>query len=47
MEIRNDFKESLELFNEHKVEYLIVGGYTFVFHGPPRVAADIEALGGE
>jgi hypothetical protein len=27
MEIRTDFKELLELFNKHKVEYLIVGGY--------------------
>jgi len=27
MEIHNDFKELLELFNAHKVEYLIVGGY--------------------
>jgi len=24
MEIRTDFKELLELFNKHKVEYLIV-----------------------
>jgi len=39
MEIRNDFKELLELFsvrspqdNKHKVEYLIVGGYALAFH---------------
>jgi hypothetical protein len=27
MEIRNDFKELLDSFNKHKVEYLIVGSY--------------------
>ncbi len=26
MEIRTDFKELLELFNKHKIEYFIVGG---------------------
>ena len=42
MEIRNDFKELLELFNRHKVEYLIVGGYALAFHGAPRVTGDID-----
>ncbi len=42
MEIRNDFKELLELFNRHKVEYLIVGGYALAFHGAPRFTGDID-----
>ncbi|HSW01145.1 MAG TPA: nucleotidyltransferase [Sedimentisphaerales bacterium] len=42
MDIRNDFKELLELFNKHKVEYLIVGGYALAFHGAPRVTGDID-----
>ena len=42
MEIRNDFKELLELFNKHKVEYLIVGGYALAFYGAPRVTGDID-----
>ncbi len=42
MEIRTDFKELLELFNKHKVEYLIVGGYALAFHGSPRVTGDID-----
>ena len=42
MEIRNDFKELLELFNRHEVEYLIVGGYALAFHGAPRVTGDID-----
>jgi len=42
MEIRTDFKELLELFNKHKVEYLIVGGYALAFHGAPRATGDID-----
>jgi len=30
MEIQKDFKELLDLFNAHKVEYLVVGGYALV-----------------
>jgi hypothetical protein len=30
-----------ELFNKHKVEYLIVGGYALAFHGAPRLTRDI------
>ncbi|MEN6338059.1 MAG: nucleotidyltransferase [Phycisphaerales bacterium] len=42
MDIRNDFKELLESFNKHKVEYVIVGGYAVAFHGAPRVTGDID-----
>jgi len=42
MEIRNDFKELLVLFNKHKVEYLIVGGYALAFHGAPRFTGDMD-----
>jgi hypothetical protein len=42
MEIRSDFKELLELFNRHRVEYLVVGGYALAFHGAPRVTGDID-----
>ena len=44
MEIQQDFKELLELFNAHKVEYLIVGGYALAFHGAPRFTGDIDLL---
>jgi hypothetical protein len=36
MEIQPDFKELLELFNAHGVEYLIVGAYALAIHGAPR-----------
>jgi len=42
MEIQRDFKELLELFNAHNVEYLIVGGYALAFHGAPRFTGDID-----
>lgn len=42
MEIRTDFKELLELFNKHRVEYLVVGGYALAFHGAPRFTQDID-----
>jgi hypothetical protein len=42
MDLPNDFKELLELFNKHRVEYLVVGGYALAFHGAPRVTGDID-----
>ncbi|MBR9982184.1 MAG: hypothetical protein KFF50_14235 [Desulfatitalea sp.] len=42
MEVQKDFKELLELFNAHKVNYLIVGSYALAFHGAPRYTGDID-----
>jgi hypothetical protein len=42
MEVQEDFKELLELFNVHKVKYLIVGGYALAYHGAPRYTGDID-----
>ncbi len=42
MEIQKDFKELLELFNSHNVEYLIVGGYALAHYGVPRYTGDID-----
>jgi len=44
MEVQQDYKELLELFNAHKVEYMIVGGYALAFHGAPRYTGDIDIL---
>jgi hypothetical protein len=44
MEIEKDFKELLELFNAHKVEYVVVGGFALAFHGAPRFTGDIDIL---
>ena len=42
MGVQKDFKELLELFNKHKVEYMIVGGYALAFHGAPRYTGDLD-----
>ena len=42
MAVQPDFRDVLELFNEHKVDYLIVGGYALAFHGAPRYTGDID-----
>lgn len=42
MEIQQDFKELLELFNGHSVEYVIVGAYALAYHGSPRFTGDID-----
>lgn len=37
-----DFKEFLKLLKEHKVRYLLIGGYAVGFHGYPRATADMD-----
>jgi hypothetical protein len=44
MEIQEDFRELLALFNEHEVDYAIVGGYALAFHGAPRATGDIDIV---
>ena len=39
-----DFKELLAAFNDHKVKYLIIGGYAVGFHAEPRATKDIDIL---
>ena len=49
MEIYQDCKELLELFNAQKVEYVIVGGHALAFHGAAgrlQDLADAERLEG-
>lgn len=42
MQIEKDFEELAELFNKHKVDFIIVGGYALAFHGAPRYTGDID-----
>ncbi len=42
MNIQQDFKELLELLEENKVDYMIVGGYAVAFHGYPRFTKDLD-----
>jgi hypothetical protein len=42
MEAVRDFEDILELFGQHRVRYLIVGGLAFIFHAKPRYTKDID-----
>jgi hypothetical protein len=44
MEVQQDFKDLLALFNKHEVEYVIVGAYALGFHGAPRYTGDLDVL---
>jgi hypothetical protein len=42
MDAPSDFRELLESFNAHGVEYLVVGGFALAFHGAPRFTGDLD-----
>ena len=42
MAFNKDFKEFIQLLNDHEVLYLVVGGYAVAFHGYPRYTKDID-----
>jgi len=44
MDVWPAFRNLLALFNEHKIEYMIVGAYALAFHGAPRYTGDIDTL---
>jgi len=37
-----DFKEFLQLLNDHEVRYLLIGGYAVGYHGYPRATIDMD-----
>ena len=41
IQLPTEFKEFLRSFNDHDVEYLLIGGYAVGYHGYPRATADI------
>jgi hypothetical protein len=44
MDVQQDFRDLLELFNKHKVDYIIVGAYALGFHGAPRYTGDLDVF---
>lgn len=42
MEEYPDYEELLELLNDNKVEYLVIGGYAVSFHSSPLFTEDID-----
>ncbi len=44
MELFPDWKELLEHFNDHRVEYMVVGAHALAHHGAPRMTGDLDLL---
>ena len=44
MNTHPDFEELLRLLEEHRVEYMVVGGYAVAFHGYPRFTKNIDVF---
>lgn len=44
MEMQEDFKELLALFDKNKVEYIVVGAFAVAYHGVPRYTGDLDIL---
>lgn len=44
MKKSQDFKEFIKLLHDHKVQYLIVGGYAFAIHAEPRFTKDLDVF---
>jgi hypothetical protein len=44
MEVQQDFRDLLALFNKHKVDYVVVGAYALGYHGAPRYTGDLDIL---
>ena len=42
MVLDSNFKEFIALLNEHKVKYLLIGGYAVALHGHTRYTGDID-----
>ena len=38
------FREILEVLNQHRVEYIVVGGVAAVIHGAPTTTFDLDTL---
>lgn len=40
--MNSDFKELLQTFNAHEVEYMVVGGYAAIHYSQPRYTKDLD-----
>ncbi len=41
-QVPRDFIDILSLLNEHRVRYLLIGGYAVIYHGYPRNTGDLD-----
>ena len=42
MSALSDFEDLLQLFHNHRVRYLIIGGLAFIYHAKPRYTKDMD-----
>jgi len=42
--VLKDFKDVLCTFNDHHVEYLVVGGFAVSYHAQPRATKDLDVF---
>jgi len=38
----DDFRDFISSLNSHRVEYILVGGYSVILHGYPRTTGDLD-----
>lgn len=44
MSLLQDYAEFIRILNEHRVRYVVIGGYAVAFHGYPRATDDVDVL---
>ena len=44
MDLAPDFSEFFALLIDHRVEFVVVGGYALALHGAPRYTGDLDIL---
>lgn len=44
MSVLRDYVEYIRTLNDHRVRYLVIGGYAVAFHGYARATNDIDVL---
>lgn len=42
MFVNSDFSDLLQLFNDNKVRYLVIGGYAYIQYAEPRYTKDLD-----
>ena len=42
MFVNSEFSDLLQLFNDKKVKYLVIGGYAFIQYAEPRYTKDLD-----
>jgi hypothetical protein len=43
-QLPDEFREFLRYLNQHRVQYLLIGGWAVGIHANPRITADMELL---